>query len=122
MLSGVRVPFTATQQIAPLQGDTLPGKSEFFPVQCCDLATGGISFLMDSRPTFAQLVIEFGLSPNVTFLAAEVAHCCDVIVRPSGKWARVGNRMKEPDTTPNDGLAGKPMVQVGCRFTRRIPS
>ena len=129
LLSGVRVPFSAVQRIAPLRGNRLPDDSEFFPVRCCDLATGGISFLMASRPTFTELVIAFGNPPDVTYLAAEVVHCTDVLAQPSGQWERVGHRMAgadDPsDNTPHvpqsgETPSGETMVQIGCRFTRRM--
>jgi hypothetical protein len=129
LLSGVRVPFSAVQRIAPLQGNHLPDESEFFPVRCCDLATGGISFLMNTRPAFNELVIAFGTPPDVTYLAAEVVHCSDVLARPSGQWERLDLRLANADdpseSEPHDPRSGGPpsgetMVQVGCRFTRRM--
>ena len=119
-LSGVRVPFSAEQRIAPFDGNRMPDPSEFITVQCCDLATGGLSFLLAERPDFDTLVIAFGEPPEVVYQAAQVVHCSDVLVDPSGAVTRIDSQEAASPSPESDEPQSERMVQVGCRFTRRL--
>ncbi len=115
-LTGVRVPFPAMQRIAPLHGESLPDESEFFPVRCHDLATGGISFVMESLPEFGSLVIAMGEAPAITYMFAEVVHCTKVLFKQSGLVRRGAGEQVLSD---HPGDPAEPMFLVGCRFTGR---
>ena len=112
-----RRPFVATHRVTPCREPGVPERSESLEVQCCDLTQGGFSFLLPNRPDFTSLIIAFGALPSVVCLAAEVAHCEDVLVHASGAVELVRDRAGHQDAEPQTGT---PMVLVGCRFTRRL--
>ena len=113
-----RRPFFAIQRIAPITGPQMPGEREFFCVESRDLTSRGVTLFMPARPTFMSLVIAFDGSPTTEYVAAEVIHCTEVLVYPSG--------LIEPLAHRSDGSArnaaregpGELMVLVGCRFTQ----
>jgi hypothetical protein len=110
--------FFAIQRIAPITGPQMPHETEFFCVESRDLTSHGISLFMPARPTFTSLVIAFDGSPTTEYVAAEVIHCTEVLVYPSG--------LIEPLADQSDGSArnaardgpGELMVLVGCRLDR----
>jgi hypothetical protein len=116
-----REPFPAIQRIAPYSGSGVPDEKEFFEVRCRDISNGGVSFLTPGRPDFDSLVIGFTTAPDtITYIAAEVAHCTDVLVYPSGRVQPASDRTANSGCTDFDDEAPEFMVQVGCRFTQRL--
>jgi len=116
-----RKPFPTVQRIAPYDGSAMPDEKKFFQVQCRDLSNGGVSFLMAARPTFNALVIGFNTGPDtITYVAAEVAHCTDVLVYPSGRVQAASDQIANIACTDFDEEAPEFMVLVGCRFTERL--
>ena len=112
--------YKSVQRIAPRRGPNLPEESEFFDVPCQDLTRSGFSFLMPAAPDFAALVAAFGNPPNTLCVGAEVSHCEDVLVYPSGAVQPVKGRAAHVTYREPGGELGEPMVLVGCRFTERL--
>jgi hypothetical protein len=111
-----RQPFTTWQRVAPRTGRRIPDPSEFVEVTCHDLTQSGFSFLVSHRPSFRELVAEFGSPPEVIRVEAEVTRCTDVLVDTDGRVEYLGGICCE---RPRQ-RAGTPMVLVGCRFTQRL--
>lgn len=84
------------QMIAPIVGQRVPSRDEFFPVWCKDLSGGGFSIYMENPPAFHNLIVALGLPPHVKFYRAEAMH-----VQPVE-------------------LEGRRIFLVGCRFTNRV--
>lgn len=114
-----RHPFPVDQWIAPRHGLAFPVDSQFFKVRCHDLTGGGFAFLLPKAPDFDRLVVAFGHPPNLLYVGAEVRHCHNVLVSPSGDVRHVGDQAAEPGPQ-GQAIAAKPMVLVGCRFTQRL--
>ncbi len=112
--------FLSSQRIAPRRGPGVPDESQFFEVPCHDLSRGGFSFFFPSRPDFDSLAVAFGTPPEVIYMAAEVAHCEDVLVDSSGEVRPVGGPGEQCDQQDLDGRTATPMVMVGCRFNGRL--
>jgi len=119
ILTGARVPFRVAQEIAPMRGDRLPRRSDFFPVMCHDLSIGGVSFLLEYRPDFDSVLFAIGNPPTVNYMEARVVHCTDVTVHASGLSRRVAN---EDSVAGNSDEPAEPMVLVGCQFVRCLPA
>jgi hypothetical protein len=85
--------FDRIQLMAPFDGMRLPGQSEFRPIECRDLSSGGFSFVVTRRADFDELVVALGQVPFKFFTA------------------RVQNQTR---------LRGGRGYRVGCRFTGRI--
>jgi len=115
-----RNPFPTIQRISPRRGSDFPEDSEFFEVQCCDLTRAGFSFLLPRRPNFTSLVAAFGGPAEVIYVAAEVSHCQDVLLHRSGFVEPVHDPAGHPRCQAPDQRIATPMVQVGCRFTKRL--
>jgi hypothetical protein len=111
--------FSVDQWIAPRHGPAFPVDSQFFKVRCHDLTGGGFSFLLRQVPDFDRLVAAFGHPPELIYVGAEVRHCHQVLVSPSGDVRHVGDQGAEPGPSDPEGAA-TPMVLVGCRFTERL--
>jgi len=86
------------QQIAFILDGKLPIKSDFHEVQCCDISSGGFSYVSDRPPKSSQLVVILGSPPRVTHLVARVAH-----------------------VTPIEH-EGQTVYRVGCAYTGRLSS
>jgi hypothetical protein len=112
--------FCATQRIAALRDDRFPDDSEFFEVLCRDLSKAGFSFLLPAAPDFTTLVAAFGTPPDTIYVAAEISHCTNVLLHPSGLAEDAGDRAAGTTHRHPDGRPLKPMALVGCRFTKRL--
>lgn len=87
-----RRPFNLKQQIAAYQvGHPIPAKEQFHTVQCLDISTGGFSFLADSVPQDALLVVALGVAPSLTYMTASVTYSLELSA-DSDKPYRVGCR------------------------------
>ena len=121
-----RNPFVSIQQIAPLYGQSLPNRSDFFKVRCNDLTTRGFSFFINDAPDFDKLVIAFESPAKAIYVHAEVRHHRKVLLYPkSGRvetlddYARYGEYL-EGQAALHTREAGIPMTLVGCCFTGRF--
>ena len=112
--------FLSSQRIAPRRGPGVPDESQFFEVPCHDLSRGGFSFFFASRPDFDSLAVAFGTPPEVIYMAAEVAHCEDVLVDSSGEVLPARGPGEQFDPQDLDRRTATPMVMVGCRFNERL--
>lgn len=111
-----RRPVFALRRIAPLTGSSKPDDAEFFCVESRDLTVQGFSFFMASAPTFSALVLAVDGSPTVEYATAEVVHCMEVWVYPSGLVEPIDvHQASALDHDLNDE-GGQRMVLVGCRF------
>ncbi|MCR4415311.1 MAG: PilZ domain-containing protein [Thermoguttaceae bacterium] len=90
-----REAYPVVQSIAPYDGKHMPRPEAFCPIRCCDLSTGGFSFLLPKPPEFRRLVVALGTPSGILYLDAEVAHCSPY-PRPTGDFV------------------------VGCRFLRKL--
>jgi hypothetical protein len=116
-----RQPFPVVRRIAQTTGQEVPEQAAFFPVNCRDLSTHGFSFLVKTRPQFKSLVLALDAPPNMIFLAAEVRHCTDVLVHPSGRVEVLLLNLVARDDYERRRVAGAEFqVLVGCEFTRRL--
>ncbi len=115
-----RHPFPARHRIAPCRGPAFPEDGEFFEVRCHDLTRAGFSFYLPARPDFTSLVAAFRGPSGMIYVAAEIAHCGDVILYPSGLVEHVGDPAGAAALRGPDGETGTPMVLVGCRFTHKV--
>jgi len=88
--------FNYRQLIAPVHDKAMPSRNKFFQVACEDISAGGISFLMDGKPEFKDVVVALGRPPMLTFFTAEIVRISE----------------KEID--------GERAYLVGCRFTGRV--
>jgi hypothetical protein len=87
--------FQYRQMIAPMLGDEMPSREDFFEVDCCDISASGLSFYLDQVPKFEKLIIALGKPPAATHCAAEVVRYVEKV--------RQGQRQ----------------YLVGCRFLGR---
>ncbi|HET6879082.1 MAG TPA: GGDEF domain-containing protein [Pirellulales bacterium] len=86
----VRHPFRDLQHIAPYKlGGELPTAADFFPVQCYDLSTKGISFLASSPPDFQALIIRLGNPPSARYMISSIANVAPMMVGDEKQY-RVG--------------------------------
>ena len=90
--------FACRQWIAEVDGDGTPHDHSFREVECCDLSTGGFSFMVRDLPEAEKLCIRLGAPENYVFLSASAVSCL-----------------------PIDGDGG-PAFLIGCRFTGRTPN
>ena len=86
------------QLIAPIYDDQRPSDEAFKMMKCYDISSRGFAFLMNEKPDFNNLIVQFGTAPTVVHLAAEIRH-----VTP------------KPDSD-------SPVYIVGCRYTGRVPA
>lgn len=115
-----REPFPLVQRIAHAAGRKVPEQEAFFPIRCRDLSTRGFSFIVEGRPQFKSLVLALGSPPDVLYIAAEVRHCTDVLVEPSGR-VEVSHTKEAQADCPGPGNRGaRPGVLVGCEFVQRL--
>jgi hypothetical protein len=91
-----RHPYTRTQHVAPYSGKSLPKRSEFRQVRCCNISTSGLAFIWQQVPDFDQVVVRLGNDARAIYLTARVVR-------------------KQP---LNDDPA--PAHVVGCQFTGRV--
>lgn len=110
-----RQTFQSQQRIALPRQPGIPPESEFFDVRCRDLTRQGFSFLLAFEPKFKRLVAAFGAPPDAIYLSAQVTHCADVLLYPSG----VAVPLEESDDQ-SATEAATPMTLVGCRFIERL--
>lgn len=88
--------FACRQWIAMYDDENHPDERTFREVDCCDLSTGGFSFLVPELPRADRLCIRLGAPGAYVFMNALVVHCSPV---------------------ETDG--GAPGFVLGCRFTAR---
>lgn len=92
----VRRPFNFRQCVAPYRGGELPSKAVFREVSCQDISSTGFSFLSPQLPDFDSLVVALGVSPNLTYMTANIV----------GRF--------QVDDSP------APLYRIGCRFSGRV--
>ena len=92
--SSPRNPYPYRQKIASMRSDQMPSEEDFFEVDCCDLSGGGMSFCLDDRPEFEDLVVALGRPPLVMHFSARVVHVAPVD-RECGTVCRVGCRFQQ---------------------------
>ncbi len=112
--------YRTTQRIAPADGSKFPDDGEFVPIQCRDLTRNGFSFLTAEEPRYRTLVVEFGLPPDVIYVAARVMRCVPAMCYPTGLVAQMNGDDQAAALAAPPGEQGTPMFLVGCRFTRRL--
>lgn len=88
--------FARRQWIALYDGENCPDEETFTEVDCCDLSTGGFSFLASELPRGERLCVRLGGPGAYVFMNALVVHCL-----------------------PVDTDGGAPGFLIGCRFTAR---
>ncbi len=115
-----RKPSFVVLRIAAFDGKQIPDAADFFDVEAHDISSGGFACLMQRRPTFDQLVVELGSPPNITYRVAEVAHCTDVWVYPSGLVKPIAGEGVDPPEGSSPDEEPWPMVLVGNRFVRSL--
>jgi len=111
--------FPSVRYIAQSADGEMPEKPAFFPVECRDLSTHGFSFLFKTRTQFQTLVLALDAQPTPIYLVAEVRHCTDVLVYPSGRIEVRPKAWEAHESQIPEGA--EPWVLVGCEFTRRLP-
>jgi len=115
-----RSAYRVAQRIAPWDGAKFPDEGEFVQVRCHDLTRAGFSFLTPTEPRFRTFVVEFGVPPDVLYLAAQVLRSVPVICYPSGTVTRMSGPNDVATLRGEPGEKGQPMFLVGCRLTRRL--
>jgi hypothetical protein len=93
-----RHPYHYQQMVAPYVGGKIPTPEMFKPVQCCDLSSGGVSFLMADRLRSDMIVITVGDERNLVYRTARVVQITEV-----------------QDEEECGGV-----FRVGCQFTGRL--
>jgi hypothetical protein len=88
---GPRHPYECKQLLAPYDGVALPNQKDFFWVECKNLSSRGMSFLLPGPPEFKNVVVALGGAPFI-FLLARIVYF---------------------------GVEGRHYV-CGCRFHKRI--
>lgn len=88
--------FNYVQNVAPVIDDVMPGEADFFPVECQDVSSGGMSFTTARSLGASQVVVALGRAPSCTHLLAQVMHVKEV-----------------------QGANGR-AYQYGCRFLERV--
>jgi hypothetical protein len=96
----------------------MPDEVEYFCVESRDLTDHGLSFFLRSRPSFSFVVLMRCEPPITNHTVAEVVHCTDVLVYPSGLVKPIHGRKPHPDSQRDEGEKGEPMVLVGCKFVQ----
>jgi len=94
--SAPRRAYQYRQTIAPIVDGKAPKQSEFREVPFHDISAGGVSFVLQERPTFQQAYVQLGQDDFVSHL------CADVV------------RVREIE------YEGKPAYLVACKFTGRL--
>ncbi len=115
-----REPFPAIQHIAPADGENMPKRTAFFPIRCHDLSTRGFSFFANEQPQFSSLVLALRTATEVIYLAAEVRHCTEALVYPSGRVEVLGGPRDGADCKRARRDGAEHVVLVGCEFARRL--
>lgn len=92
----LRCAYPYLQEIAPIVDEQMPTSEDFIKVACNDISGDGVSFFLDQRPDFKDLVVVLGSPPMVTLFVARVSRVATIEQDGSRKYL------------------------VGCRFTRRI--
>lgn len=95
--SGLRLPFTESQRVAPYDGSgNLPDEAAFRAVRCHDLSAGGIAFFCAEPPETQMLVVQLGKGAEVRYMIARVANIVAV------------------------GESAESQFRVGCSFVERL--
>lgn len=115
-----RQPFPVVRPIAEATGQEVPEQAAFFPARCHDFSTHGFSFLAKSRPHFKSLVLALETTPDPIYMAAEVRHCTDVLVHPSGQVEVLHKLAGRDDYQRRWSDGAEFSVLVGCEFTGRL--
>lgn len=118
--SSPRRPFPFVRRIARATGRKVPEEATFFSVKCRDLSTQGFSFLVKARPQFTSLVLALDAWPSPIYVAAEVKHCEDVLIYPSGRTEVLHDRGARVDAERSSDDGVESWVLVGCKFTQRL--
>lgn len=114
-----RPAYSVVQKIAPIRGSNPPCPEDFFPVRCYDLTRAGFSFLLPRRPDFRRLAVVLGRAPALVVMEASVRHCTPVSVDAGKEPGPVLIDGDKRSAMPASGGRAS-MVQVGCRFERRL--
>lgn len=88
-----RVPFRTAHRLAPISNGK---QGAFRVVNCSDLSTGGISFLLDAPPDFDQFIVLIELGSTPLKLMGDVVGV--------------------------EEMSGLSLYLVRCRFTARLES
>ncbi len=116
-----REAFPSIHKVAPYDGTRLPLPTDFVDVCCRDLARGGFSYLSALRPTSTDLIVAFGVPPDITCVEARVVHMADVLQFPStGLLEKIDNPNQPIQYRGPNGEIGVPHVLVSCQFVRRL--
>ncbi len=116
-----RETFSAIHKVAPYDGKRLPQPSDFADIRCHDLARGGLSYLSANRPASTDLIVAFGVPPDITCVEARVVHMSDVLQFPStGVLEKIDNPNEPIQYRGPNGELGVPLVLVSCQFVRRL--
>lgn len=93
-----RQPYRHQQSAAPYMQGQIPKPDMFQAVQCCDLSSGGVSYLTPDRPKSDMVVITIGDERNLVYKTARVVQVAEV--QGEEEFGR--------------------MFRVGCQFTGRL--
>jgi hypothetical protein len=94
--ASTRRPYACKQKIYPIVANQLPTPDCLYEVRCNDISCGGISFLLEEKPTFTDWVVALGRPPAVTYFLAKLAHVQQIT------WE------------------GRAQYKVGCRLIDRV--
>ena len=73
-----RQPYLREQRAAPYMLGHMPKSEAFQSVQCCDLSSGGVSYLTPDRPKSDMIVITIGDERNLVYRTARVVKVAEV--------------------------------------------
>ena len=77
------------QRIAPVQAGQSPDSADFRQVRCSDVSSSGFSFTVPEEPHYEELIAEFAMSSETTYLRARVRNRTPVGPEPESGF-RVG--------------------------------
>ena len=67
-----RYRYSSRQYLLPWYGSDVPDVSDFLPVTCHDLSSGGLSFFTSQSPDYQRFYISLGAGSDRKFMLAEV--------------------------------------------------
>jgi len=118
-----RDPLPSIHKVAPYDGSNLPQPPDFVDVCCHDLSRGGFSYLSPIRPTSTNLIVAFGILPDITCMEARIVNTVDVLQHPStGLLEKIGDPHTPIQSQQPGGETGVPLILVNCQFVRRLKS
>jgi hypothetical protein len=116
-----RESFSSIHKVAPYDGSNLPQPTDFVDVCCRDLARGGFSYLSPIRPASTNLIVAFGIPPDITCMVARVARTADVLQYTStGLLEEISDPNGPIQYQGPNGEMGVPLVLVNCQFVCRL--